>query len=339
MGPGGDLHGPQGIEGTRDGCPFGSLVANIGIISGGTFHCLGQQGEMVAERDGILYLGPNDNMLDDNLGTVVASVTSNGRPSAQLACGAIGLQVQHHAQQSSWAELRGWYTILAVPTQQVLAQRHLADVAVATYDAWYASHRDLAGGVPYKGQAIRFVPSPGIGDYGASMFAGNPIRVDPGIGAKFLLVQDPRLEAWGYVHELGHDFNNINGGRYMIGPGPGEAWANVFSLYTLRRFGHPDGQRPHCKEAREYLDEGKPYAELRHDAWISLCLLMELQQRHGWGMYERFFHTYNRLDQTTVPGDDSDDMTRWTWLRDALSQAAGADVTPVLRKYRVPLAN
>ncbi len=340
----GPHHGPEGQSVKLGSCAFGSLVASIGLSYKGPTHCIGRAGQLVAERDGILFIGQNDGILEDNLGSVVATIEGGGRPSVSTSCGSARMLHPARLAQSSWAELGGRYVSLVLPTAQVIARQAQADAAIAALDTWYDSHRSLAGAVPYGGQPIRFVPDPRIGEVDAWMLSGNPVRVDPKASAEFLQVHERRKTefgpAWGIAHEMGHNFSVINGGRFLIGPGPGEAWANVFTLYSLRRYGHPEGAKSMsqiCEQARAYLSQAKPYSVFRSDPDVPLCMLMELRQQYGWSMFQRFFHAYNRSDQNLAPPSSAPDATRWTWVRDVLSRAAGADITPLLRKYRVPL--
>jgi hypothetical protein len=337
--PSGDLHGPEGKNGSREGCRPDSLVASIGLRTRGELHCVGRAARVIAPRDGVLYLKINDGLLEDNRGAVTVAVQSGGRVNDPIACGNIRRQHPALLRSAPEVELTCGPVGLIVPGALVAAHHAQADASLVAFRRFYESHRALAGAVPYGGERVRVAPDAGVG----WMVMGNPIFVHPRAmsgsvpGSNAMMAHDRRYSVWGWAHELGHDFTLMNDGRYKIGDGPSEAWANVFTLYTLEHLGYPEQRREICKEARRYVSQGQPYSVFRNDAWIPLCMLMELEQRHGWPLFERFFRSYNHSPIDHVPDRDADDATRWRWLRNALSHAAGADVTPVLRKYRIPL--
>jgi hypothetical protein len=201
----------------------------------------------------------------------------------------------------------------------------------------------LADQTPYGGQPIRFVPDASIADIGAWMLSGNPIRIDPdaqadsGAGSHVLLAHDPGHSAWGFVHEMGHDFSFINGGAYMIGGGPVEAWANVWSRYTLEQVGFPEADRAECDGVADYQASGV-YSDFEEDAWIPLCMLMEIRDDHGgWDTYASFFAAYNALPDNAIPTGSDPIEDRWGFVRDQLNAAAGSDITPILQAYHIPL--
>jgi hypothetical protein len=75
---------------------------------------------------------------------------------------------------------------------------------------------------------------------------------------------------------------------------------------------------------------------------LTLCMLNEIRAAHGWQTYTSFFSAMNATTNEQIPpaGNDVDpasDAAAWGFVRDRLSQAAGADVSPILRRWKVPL--
>jgi hypothetical protein len=218
--------------------------------------------------------------------------------------------------------------------------------SLAAFENFYQSHLTLAGAAPYAGQPIRYFPDADTRELGAWawMLSGNPIRLDPlaayGEGfdrSNLLQSQNRENSVWGFVHEMGHDFTFTNGGRYLIGPGPTEAWANIFTLYTLANLGYPEAdQDERCSDLGEFFQQGD-YQTFKNDTWLPLCMFFELKEVYGWQLFRDFFRYYNFLDQQTAPVKFADDYIRWAWLNAEFSRLAGGDVSPVFRKYHVPL--
>lgn len=338
------LHGPAGhADYLWDGCAIGSLVARVGLEASSPKVCVGAGGEWTAERAGLLYLAMNDGVREDNDGALQVEVASAAAWAPALAAAEVA-DFPLEAVQSPWVEVVGQHVVWALPLELVAAHRDTAEASLAAFDAWYEAHAALAAATPYGGQRVRYYPDLGVEQWGAWMVAGNPILVHPDAldsppgGESALRSHDPAHSVWGFVHELGHDFTFVNGGRYLIGYGPTEAWANVFTLHTLAASDHPEQDKSYCDGRAGYLADGW-YFQFEKDPWVPLCMLMELRDAHGWGLYEGFFAWYNALDLEAagVPAPDAPVGERWAWLRDALSAVAGEDLTPVFAKYKVPL--
>jgi hypothetical protein len=296
------------------------------------------------------YLVPNDGILEDNAGVVTVEIASPTGVWAPTLEAAHVVDYDVSVLEAPWVELNSpEHVVLTLPTEVLAAHRMEAPQALESFDAWYESHRDLAGAVPYGGQRIRFFPDPTIGSF-AYMIAGNPIRYLPSAmdgpvgGDNILRVHDERFGVWGFVHELGHDFTFINDGwRYMVGAGPVEAWANVFTLYTLERLDDPQqngpaDRSPPCDPAARdaYIASGT-YETFREDFWLPLCMLLELKDAHGWSLFEAFFSEFNASDLQGVPTTSATDAERWTWLRDTLDRLSGQSTTAIFERYRIPL--
>jgi hypothetical protein len=71
-------------------------------------------------------------------------------------------------------------------------------------------------------------------------------------------------------------------------------------------------------------------------------MLNEIRTAHGWPTYSRFFSAMNTTTNAQIPPagnyeDPASDAAAWGFVRDRLTQAAGADVSPILRRWKVPL--
>lgn len=341
MGPEGfAMHGAAGDGKTPPlrGCAFGSLVGRVGLESSGTLHCVGAGARLVADRGGILFLAPNDGRLEDNRGALRVTIASRGREAPTLAAKELAARDLRRID-SPWVEIVAEHVGLVLPADVVARHKSEAGQAMAAMDEWYGHQRDLAGAVPFGGQRIRYVVDPDLGGT-TLMLSGNPIRLDPrmlegGPGKENLLrVHRVDHSSWGFVHEMGHNFATIHGDFHLIGEGPTEAWANVFTLYTLERMGHPERARDYGAAVAAYLK--KPdYARFRGDAWAALGFLMEMRDRYGWDFYKRFFRICGSAGAER-PAASAGDGVRWRWVREAFDRAAGEPTGAAFRKYGLP---
>jgi hypothetical protein len=334
---------------TYQNCRYGELVAQIGLHYYGRAICVGEGTVFTADAAGLLYLSSwapwhTDRSLGE--GSVTVLIEAEGVEAPTLAAAAIGgYDLQTLAAEE--LEIAGEHVILTVSRAQLSEFQQDAGGSLDAFENFYQSHLSLAGAAPYNGHPIRYFPDADTRKLGPSawMLSGNPIRVDPiaayggGFdGSNLLQSQNMANSVWGFVHEMGHDFTFINGGRYLIGGGPTEAWANIFTLYTLENLGYPEADQDHkCDDLPDFFLNGD-YQTFKGDTWLPLCMFFELKEVYGWRLFRDFFHDYNTMDRQTAPGKFAEDYIRWAWLTDEFTRLAGADVSAVFLKYHVPLA-
>lgn len=324
---------------TVGGCAWGSLALNVGLVRGDS-QCVGAGATLQADRAGLVFLAAADTKREDNSGEVTVQLTSTGAWIPEIpGAAAAGFDVA--ALSATQVELTGEHVSLVLPRDLVAEHRADATPTMALFDRWYESHQALSGGrVPYDGERIRLVPDDSVLEIGALMIAGNPIYfategLEGEVGERHILRSHTGdYDVWGFVHELAHDFSFIHEGRFQFG-GLVEAWANIWTLWTLERVGPAQARPVGCDGVAAHKASGT-YAGLEADPWVGLCMLMELAD-DDLEVYQRFFAKYLGTDLTTIPAANAPLQTRWAWLAAELSEAAGRDVSPVLRAYHVPI--
>jgi hypothetical protein len=343
--------GPEGDPTFElDGCPIGSLVAQVGLEwEGSTVHCVGAAAQITASQSGIVFVRINDGVVEDNSGSMTVTVTSGGARAPVIAASQVA-SYDLAAVSAEQIELAGAHVLLTLPRDLVLKYQQQAALALTAFDDWYAAQQTFVGFAPYNGDPIRFFPDDSITPYGYYMISGNPIRFSPAAldgapgGHAVLQVHRPGDPVWPFSHEMAHDFTvYLAGGRYMIGPGPVEAWANVVNIWALQQTGFTEGIQQYpldwqdaCTGLAQYLASGS-YAQFRDDPWLPLCMLLEIKDQYGWALFGHFFADLQTIDPDTIPSDSAPDIERWSWLRDRLNSVAGVDLTAVFAKYKVPL--
>jgi Cellulose binding domain/Peptidase M60, enhancin and enhancin-like len=332
---GGNLHGPTGSGSqTERGCVVGTLTARIGLYYlDSQLGCIGNQGTYTAPKDGILFLG---SIVSTDLGETYetrkaargelqVTVTSQGSVVPTIRAEDTA-NYNYPAVVSGWVEVLGKHTILTIPASLARQDANILRASVARLDAMYASHLELRGKAPYHAQPIRWFADQEAPGY---MLAGNPVRtkdsfLDPNNANRITAASVAGTDYWGYVHELGHNFNFAGGEWYYVTFGGLEVWPNIFSVYTQEKLNLPVNQLECPRRKREYLASGS--TDVSADPFTGLCFLLEFKEKYGWAIYKNFYQKFN-----TQPGYG------WTFLRTRFAEAAGTtNVNSIFDEWKTP---
>lgn len=343
---------PEGDEtlGVQRTCAVGSFVLRTGLGYEDALACMGAGGTFTAAKDGIVYAGmvPSTDLGEaygtrlDADGALDVTLESDGAtvpvvPAADLAT------FDATKVASGWVELRGRHVLVTVPAAIVTKDAATAFTSLQTLDAIYEVEAALRGMAPFSGQRIRFYPDERIRNVGY-MLAGNPIRVVPEVVSgtpvqRILRASDDKTDIWGFAHEMGHTFSFANG-AWVYQSVNLESWPNVFTLRALtelQRTANQPNVATYCKDKDSYLASGE-YAQLAKDPFLQLCFLMEFTRLYDWGFWARFFKGMNSQTNADVKYDGKAvDLSVWSYVRDRFSLAAGVDVTPTFKTWRVPV--
>lgn len=204
--------------------------------------------------------------------------------------------------QAPWAELIGTSFILHVPTGDARlvtnpsALMNLWD-EIQTRNAW------LAGLPTTRPRAERFVVDRQIA--AGWMHSGYPMMAHLESATELLTLTAPSTTgAWGPLHELGHNHQNLD----WVLPGTTESSVNLWSVYISeevlrldRGLAHPD-LAPAARAAR--LDAWLAGTDRDWSVWMALETYLQLQEAFGWDFYHRLFARYLALPPAARPGDD-----------------------------------
>lgn len=347
LGPEGDPSRPE------RGCWHGGLVARTELgLEDASLYCLGHEATITAARDGVVYFGSlagpdlvadTYSGRDDGEGALAVTVESHGQTAPIVESTSAG-SYPFEEVESGRVEVYGRHVIVATTTAQAIADRASITSGVELLDTLYERHAELRGGLPFRGQRIRFVTDDAQPGY---MLAGNPTRIKSaamsGDGFTHLFRSaDPAFDVWGFAHELGHAFATPPKNWWYQVDGFVEAWPNVFSVTALQALGRGATWGDHdptypsakiCPEREAYLEHGT-YAELMNDTHLMLCFLLELKETYGDGFYPRFFRALEATPPFTVPGEVEG---RWTWLRDRFNDVVKEDTTAIFAKWHLPV--
>lgn len=332
------------------GCRPGALAFRSGLRFEDAITCPGVDGTFTAQRDDTIYVGMiastdlgeayGDRLKLD--GSLVVFLAAEGVTTPSVRAAKVP-GYDFNAVESGRVELVGRHVIVSVPASAVVRDAATAVASIETLDRIYEIEDELRGMKPFDDQRVRFYDDDTVGQYGY-MLAGNPVRCVPELmtghdSQRILRASAPATDIWGFSHELGHVFSFANG-AWVFQITNLESWPNIFTLRVLTQLGRTASQpnvATYCDGKDAYLESGV-YATLRQDPFLQLCFLMEFTQAFGWPFWQRFYAGMNGQTNGDVGYDGNDeDRSVWSYVRDRFSLAAGEDVTPLFRKWRVPV--
>lgn len=311
--------------------PNGCLVAKVGERR---YYPAGEKIEFTAEDSGLLLLGPNDGGVADNEGSLRVQV-AGGRPGSYLDAQAGGfardLAAALRRPDDDQIALAGEHTGFVLKVGDL---KRISDPAgfLRWFDRMYEHQEDLAGRRPYDGARVFYVSVAKFANPGWYMLAGNPVQYRYDATEDLVKLPADGSGAWGFVHEMGHNFSRVHG-DYME-DGWIESTANIFTLYIwdkMRLRSHEHSEN-YMKYTARWWQGGRDPRKLKSDAWVSLGLFMTIQQDYGWDVYKKFFRA--------AAADETQKFEDWParldWWARLLSKAAGRDLSPRFASWGVP---
>ena len=331
----GTLYGPDGDESKSNrGCNEGELVARIGLYyKDKAITCIGSSGTITAHQDGIVYVGAT---VSNDLGEGYdARVDAQGFVDVTISSTGLSVPIvdmedidtyNFSAITSGWVEVRSEHIIMTLPTQTAIADQATLRASIARVEEIYKHHLELRGIAPYKGQPIRFFPD--TKDAPGWMLAGNPVRMDPRLvdkndKSRISILGEDGVSIWGVAHELGHNFNFVNGDWYYTQSTAGlEAWPNIFSFHAQDGLGI---KRRDIDCDQKLQDSLASTDKTFSDAWAGVCFLNEFQEKYGWDFYKNFYKEFNQN-----PGYG------WEFIKTNFDKAAGENTAEIFKKWKTP---
>lgn len=237
-----------------------------------------------------------------------------------------------------FAEFQGERIILTVPSD-LIRQVTDPEELMRTWDEIYDSYDKLVGldpdrAMPHTAHQLnrRYVADGQISS--GAMHAGYPIMMPFSYAANLLDVDYIKTSAWGFWHELGHEYQQ----RTWTWGDVGEVTVNLFSLYTQEKYGNTSELLKVGNDGKDYYDRGIAFVENNDPAkkygqignYERLVMFKQLQLAYGWEFYTRIFEKYRELSRDEIQG------TVDTFAVIA-SQTAGEDLTEFFDKWAIGL--
>lgn len=228
--------------------------------------------------------------------------------------------------------------------------------ALSWMDDCYVAMRDLTGNTPYKGRRIIYTESP-ANPYWA--YAGESITLNTNYVGSTIQDFNKGLISFGWVHEMGHDFDDGIGQWYIWNGPSAEFWANFKLAYALTHI--PSYIRIKWDYARGYPTPGGRVVMTGEDLllkffglwgdeyladpsrkWQSMSsddihtFFQRLQIVYGWDVFKQFFRTYQRLKAENMkpPSTPEEKLSLIAAILNALTKG---DLVPLFQRWRFPV--
>ena len=223
----------------------------------------------------------------------------------------------------------------------------------------YKAMWDLTGHRPYNGDTVIIQESPAHPWYA---YAGNPIVMSTACMEGFVKEINDGIMPFGWIHELGHDFDDGIGEWYMWDGASCEWQANWKLNYAYETI--PDqtfkakwggsenaGFQPPAKDmlvgGRQLMDSfflffGDPYLADASRTWDTMAsddlhaFFLRIERQYGWEPFKQMYRTYVRfeelgLDKPTTPDE------KISLIAAILIYHTGVDLVPTFQRWRMPV--
>lgn len=228
--------------------------------------------------------------------------------------------------------------------------------ALGWIDRCYQSMIDLTGERPFGGKIMVFKESP-VHPWWA--YAGQEMILNTDYVGQTIREFDEGLISFGWVHEVGHNFDTL--GDWTIWSGPAaEFQANFKLCYALESLG--EGVRVRARNGTSlyapgvpdnpispshlidafYMPFGDEYLADPSRKWDSLssdeihAFFMRLQKTYGWEPFKRWYRTYRRLADEGKKSPETPEE-KVALAAAILCKETKTDLLPAFRLWRLPV--
>ncbi len=222
---------------------------------------------------------------------------------------------------------------------------------IANYiDDFYAQMLDLTGNRPFNGERMALKESP-RNPYFA--YAGNPIILNTAFVLNSAKSFDGDQVDFGWVHEMGHDFDNGIGQYYNYGTFT-EFQANIKLSYAIENLctknstlkikswvdkktlltGEAFNDEYFAGAADNYLaNASRSWESLSSDEYHAMFHLVI--RRYGWKVMKKYYRTFAKLRDKKVEVLNGVDKIFLTLA--VLDNCCKGDLVPIYQKWRIPV--
>lgn len=235
---------------------------------------------------------------------------------------------------------------------------HHLDRTLRWLDECYAAMIELTGEKPFGGKLMIYKEAP---PHPWWAYAGQEMILNTDYVGSTLKDFDDGLISFGWVHEVGHNFD-AELGKWYIWSGPAAEWQANFKLcyalesipdqsfrirWTFQAPGYP-APDTHIRLTgtqlveRFFLMFGDKYLADPSRAWDTLSsdemhtFFQRLQRVYGWDVFKRWYRTYRRLENAgQKPPEKSEEKI--ALIAAILSAETKVDLVPTFQRWRFPV--
>jgi len=251
----------------------------------------------------------------------------------------------------------GKFVALSVMESRYKTFKHL-DRTLKWMDEAYQRMIDLTGETPFNGRKMTLKEAP---PHPWWAYAGEQMILNTDFVGAALAEADKGGLSFGWVHEVGHNFDTL--GDWYIWSGPAAEWQANFKLaYAMET--HPDptvrmvwshfspgypgppDDRPMIT-GRDYVDKffltfGDAYlADPKRD-WKTLSsdemhtFFQRIQRVYGWEVFRQWYRTYRKLQDAGMKPPASEEE-KVALIAAILEKQTEVDLVPVFTRWRFPV--
>lgn len=315
-------------------------------------------------------LAPGGSMERTEIGHLPALVASAARADTPVVTGTVTVQQNERTFSALFhftvpeavlpeplKLIRGRTAGMALMRSRYRTFRY-AGRALHWVDQCYAAMIDLTGEHPFGGKLMVFKESP---PHPWWAYAGQEMILNTDFVAGTVKDFDAGILSFGWIHEVGHNFDDTLGDWYIWSGPAAEFQANFKLCYAVEmiqdqsfhirwRNGAPayDDRRNEIpltgKELIErfFLLFGDAYLADPQRSWESLSsdemhsLFQRLQRVYGWDLFKRWYRIYRRLqDRGLKP--PATPIEKVDLIVAILNEETHADLVPVFQRWRFPV--
>jgi hypothetical protein len=224
-------------------------------------------------------------------------------------------------------------------------------------DQAYEAMQDLTGYTPYGGKIITIIESPPHPWYA---YAGNPIIMDTTYMDDFCKIINRHELPFGWVHELGHDFDICDYVHpdwyamglesqanlkvvYAFGHIPDQDWTADWGLNKGASYPAPDKgimlPGAECMDHKFLFEGDKELADPELDWERTYCehiFTQRIARVYGWDPVKKWYRTYKVLADKGLPMPETR-LERVRLQAAIMCETTGADLVPVYQRWKVPV--
>lgn len=314
-------------------------------------------------------LAPGKELVRDEVGLLPGDVYRVAKPEHPMMCGTFTIAVEDRETVIPFrlpvpgAELpeplrrvEGETVALALMESRFREFMALPRT-LAWMDACYESMIQLTGERPFGGRKMVFREAP---PHPWWAYAGEEMILNTDYVASTLKDFDDGLISFGWVHEVGHNFDTL-GEWYIWNAASAEFQANfklahAFETIADQSFrikwtfvapGYPPPDKSLRLSGPEFVERffllfGDGYLADAGRDWLSLSsdemhsFFQRLQRCYGWEPFRRWYRTYRRLhDAGKKPPESPEEKLRLAAA--ILARETGVDLVPVFQRWRFPV--
>ena len=246
-----------------------------------------------------------------------------------------------------WAELQGKRIIVTVPAADALTLTH-PEQLMAKWDEIAERYDQLVGVAQDRDIPHRSPDNPQrlVADIQISagwMHSGYPIMFFEGVTSKEAVdVNVIQTNAWGFWHELGHNYQQIPWFWEPIV----EVSVNLHSLHIQLAYGNRSRLFEMDKSGKTYYDKAIEFVNsdyagknFEHTGFFErLVMIKQLQMAFGWQFYTNLHIAYRELPREQVSMDeDGDEQQKIDLFVLMASKVSGCDLVEFFDRWGFPM--